>query len=152
MSIIACRECGARNRVRESEASARQPVCGKCGAALDLTQSVEEMDTSRPRTVTDATFADVLRSAGDRPLVLDCWAEWCGPCRMLAPVLDQLASESKGRYVVAKLNVDQNPRIASQFGVQSIPTLLFFKRGSPVDRMVGVQSKQAISARLLRYS
>jgi thioredoxin len=117
-----------------------------------VAQSADEVDTSRPRTVTDATFADVLRLAGDRPLVLDCWAEWCGPCRMLAPVLDQLASESKGRYVVAKLNVDQNPRIASEFSVQSIPTLLFFKRGAPVDRMVGVQSKQSIAARLLRYS
>ncbi|HEV2911870.1 MAG TPA: thioredoxin [Pyrinomonadaceae bacterium] len=152
MSIIACQQCGAKNRVEESKTGKRQPVCGKCGAALDVTRAAGEIDTSKPRTVTDATFADVLGSAGDRPVVLDCWAEWCGPCRMLAPVLDQLASESKGRYVVAKLNVDQNPRTASEFGVQSIPTLLFFKRGASVDRMVGVQSKQAIAQRLLRYS
>ena len=146
MSIITCRKCGARNRVDEGAARARQPVCGKCGAALNMV--ADEVDTSTPLKVTDESFASTVQTAGSRPLLVDCWAEWCGPCRMLTPVLDQLASESSGRYIIAKLNVDENPRTAAEFRVQSIPTLLIFKNGTLVDRMVGVQSKAAIAARL----
>jgi thioredoxin len=148
MAIITCARCGAKNRVNEGEAAVRRPVCGKCGAALDVRAGDNNVDTSRPRTVTDATFQRELMEAGSRPLLVDCWAPWCGPCRMIAPVLDQLAAESNGRYLIAKLNVDENPQTAAQFRVQSIPTLLVFKNGTLVDRMVGVQSKQAIAARL----
>ena len=151
MSIVACRRCGAKNRVRESEARERQAVCGQCGAPLDAAGSssaAQEVDTSRPVTVTDATFRRVLTDAGSRPVLVDCWAPWCGPCRMIAPVLDQLAAESSGRYVIAKLNVDENPSTAAEFRIQSIPTLLIFRQGALADRMVGVQSKQAIAARL----
>jgi thioredoxin 2 len=154
MSIVACRRCGAKNRVDESEARVRQPVCGKCGAPLDATgasaasASAQEFDTGRPVIITDETFRRVLTDAGNRPVLVDCWAAWCGPCRMIAPVLDQLAAESGGRYVIAKLDVDENPRTAAEFRVQSIPTLLIFRQGALVDRMVGVQSKQAIAARL----
>lgn len=148
MSIVTCRQCGTRNRVEEQAAKVRQPVCGKCGAALDPTVGADEADTSRPRIVTDATFKREVSAAGALPVLVDCWAEWCGPCRMIAPVLDQLAAESNGRYIIAKLNVDENPRTAAEFRVQSIPTLLIFKNGALVDRMVGVQSKQAIAARL----
>ena len=81
-------------------------------------------------------------------MLLDCWAEWCGPCRTLAPILGQLAAESKGKYIVAKLNVDENPQTAAQFGIRSIPTMLIFKNGAMVDRLVGVQPKQAIAERL----
>jgi thioredoxin len=131
----------------------RRPVCGKCGAALDLAAGAEGgggggADTGRPRTVTDATFKREVLAAGELPVLVDCWAEWCGPCRMIAPVLDQLAAESGGRYLIAKLNVDENPRTSAEFHIQSIPTLLVFKNGALVDRMVGVQSKQAIAARL----
>jgi thioredoxin len=98
--------------------------------------------------VTDATFARDVLQAGSRPVLLDCWAAWCGPCRMIAPVLEQLAAESNGRYLIAKLDVDENPVTAAQFGIQSIPTLLIFKNGALVDRMVGLQSKQAIALRL----
>jgi len=149
MAIIACARCGAKNRVDEQAAAQQQPVCGKCGAPLDVKAGDDGVDTSKPRTVTDATFArEVMEAAGDRPVLVDCWAPWCGPCRMIAPVLDQLAAESGGRYRIAKLNVDENPQTAAQFSVQSIPTLLIFKNGKLVDRMVGVQSKQAIAARL----
>lgn len=148
MSIITCLKCGARNRVDEGAALLRQPVCGKCGAALAMAGAADEVDTSKPLKVTDESFANTVQTAGSRPLLLDCWADWCGPCHMIAPVLDQLASESGGRYIIAKLNVDENPRTASEFRVQSIPTLLIFKNGALVDRMVGVQSKAAIAARL----
>ncbi len=151
-SIVTCRRCGAKNRVEESAARERQPVCGRCGTALDAaaasSSSAREMDESHPVIVTDDSFRRLLNDAGSRPVLVDCWAPWCGPCRMIAPTLDQLAAESKGRYIIAKLNVDENPRTASEFRVQSIPTLLIFRQGALVERMVGVQSKQAIAARL----
>ena len=146
MTVITCSSCGAKNRVDEGAATRRQPVCGRCGAALDLTSNAAE--TSRPRTVTDATFAREVLEVKNVPVLLDCWAQWCGPCRMIAPVLDELAAESDGRYRIAKLNVDENPLTASQFNIRSIPTMLIFKNGALQDRLVGAQPKQAILARL----
>ena len=107
---------------------------------------------SKPQVITDASFAsDVLAASSAMPVLVDAWAEWCGPCRMLAPVLDQLAAESRGRYKIAKLNVDDNPRTAAQFNIRSIPTLLIFKNGGLVDQIVGVQPKQSIAARLAAH-
>jgi thioredoxin 1 len=85
-------------------------------------------------------------------VLVDAWAEWCGPCRMIAPLLDQLATEANGRYRIAKLNVDENPRTAAQFQIRSIPTLLIFKNGELVDQIIGAQPKQAIAARLAAHS
>jgi thioredoxin len=82
------------------------------------------------------------------PVVVDVWAEWCGPCRMIAPVIDELAASMAGRVRFAKLNIDENPATAGRFGVRSIPTLLVFKDGHEVDRIVGVQPKTEIARRL----
>jgi thioredoxin 2 len=102
---------------------------------------------TKPIAVTDASFAaDVERSP--LPVLVDAWAAWCGPCRMIAPVIDELAGELAGRLRVAKLNVDENPVTAARFGLQSIPTLLVFKDGREVDRIVGVQPKSEIARRL----
>ena len=99
--------------------------------------------------VSDASFeSDVLKSA--EPVVVDFWAEWCGPCHMLAPTIAQLSSELAGRVKVAKLDIDRNPQTANRFGVRSIPTLLVLKDGKEVDRLVGVQPKQEIVRRLER--
>jgi thioredoxin len=115
-------------------------------------QDASAADTGKPIKVTDASFArDVLAASAGRPVLLDCWAEWCGPCRMIAPSLDALAAESQGRYTIAKLNVDENPRTSAQFGVRSIPTLLIFKGGQLAERIVGAQPKQAIAARLAAH-
>lgn len=154
MAIITCDNCGANNRVDERATQSLQAVCGRCGAKLAADAGAQfASEGQKPITVTDASFArDVIGSGGGgRPVLLDCWAEWCAPCRMIAPSLDQLAAEAEGRYLIAKLNVDENPRTSAQFGVSSIPTLLIFKHGQLVDRIVGAQPKQAIAARLATH-
>jgi thioredoxin 2 len=135
--LVTCPACGTRNRL-PSVQSGQKAVCGKCKAALAESGPVE---------VTDTTFqVEVERSA--MPVLLDLWADWCGPCHMLAPTIDQISSEMAGRVKVAKLNIDENPGTANRFGVRSIPTLLVLKGGREIDRLVGVQPKQEIVRRL----
>jgi len=150
MPVIVCDNCGIKNRVELGMAAEKMPRCGKCGTPLNLDKSTQTGNLNHPLVVTDSTFQHDVLNAGDRPVLLDCWAEWCGPCRMITPILDQLAVESGGRYVIAKLNVDENPRTAAQFQIRSIPTLLIFKNGQLVDRLIGAQPKQAIVAHLAR--
>jgi thioredoxin 2 len=150
MTIVTCGRCGAKNRVDERAAQTRQPVCGQCGAKLN-TSSGAQPDTGRPLIITDATFAREVLQAGARPVLVDCWAAWCAPCRMIAPILDQLAAEANGRYLITKLNVDENKRTAAQYAIQGIPTLLVFKQGQLVDRLVGAHPKQTIAAKLAEH-
>jgi thioredoxin len=149
MVVVACGKCGAKNRVNESAASAQRPVCGKCGTALKAAAAGGAgAKSSQPLVVTDATFEREVLQARGLPVLLDCWAPWCGPCRIIAPVLDQLAAESRGQYLIAKLNVDENKGTAAQYRIQSIPTMLVFKNGALVDRFIGVQPKEILAARL----
>jgi len=150
MAIQACPKCGTKNRVDGHAAQVSQPVCGNCGAKLpEVSRNASGTSYSKPQVVTDQTFAqEVIAESSSAPVLVDAWAEWCGPCRMIAPILDQLAAESDGRYKISKLNVDENPHISSQFGIRSIPTLLIFKNRKLVDQIVGAQPKQAIAARL----
>jgi thioredoxin 1 len=100
-----------------------------------------------PLTVTDADFDQIVLRAGS-PVLVDFWAAWCGPCRMVAPIVEQLANEFAGRATVAKLDVDANPGVSRRFGVQSIPTLIFFKGGREVDRIVGAGSADVMRQKL----
>jgi thioredoxin len=141
--------CGAKNRVDEGAAAAgRKPVCGRCATMLGEAAQSSIANNGVPRTVTDATFASEVLERRGIPILLDCWAQWCAPCRTIAPVMEELAREAKGRYLIAKLNVDDNPQTAAQYNIRSIPTMLIFKDGALLDRIVGVQPKAAIAARL----
>ena len=98
------------------------------------------------KIITDANFAEILNT--DKPVMVDFWATWCGPCRALAPVVDELAAEYEGKAVIGKCNVDECDEIPMKYSIRSIPTLLFFKNGELVDRLVGAAPKAGIAAKL----
>ncbi len=142
--LILCPSCGAKNRIDPTKTErGREPVCGRCKKPLPF--------SSGPVMVTDSTFLTEVEQS-PIPVLLDLWAPWCGPCRMIAPVLEELAADLAGRVKIAKLNVDENQITASRFNVRSIPTLLIIKDGREVDRIVGVQPKSELTRRLERIT
>ena len=140
--IVTCPNCGSRNRVpTEKLAQGKTPRCGKCNTPLPPSEGVVE--------VTDANFAALVERA-PLPVLIDFWAPWCGPCRMVAPIVEEIAAEFAGRARVGKLNVDENPRAAKRYQVQAIPTLILFKGGGVAERLLGVQPKEVIRQHLER--
>jgi thioredoxin 2 len=137
---VRCSACGAVNRVPEARA-ADPARCGKCKASL--------AGAAGPVAITDDTFEATVLRAGT-PVLVDCWADWCGPCHMLAPTIDALARDYAGRVLVGKLDVDANPETAGRFDIRGIPALLLFRGGQLVDRLVGVQPRGVIDAHLQR--
>lgn len=138
--LAACTGCGATNRVpRARLGPSSQAVCGRCKTALPI-------DTA-PVAVTDATFAAEVER-WPLPVVVDLWATWCPPCRMIAPVVEQLADELAGQVRFAKIDVDGSPATSARFDVRNIPTLLVMHRGRVVDRIVGAVAKSEIVKRL----
>lgn len=142
--LIRCPSCGATNRVpRDKIDRGLLPVCGRCKKPLPA--------GSPPITITDATFASAVENA-PLPVLVDMWAPWCGPCRAVAPLIDDLAAQMGARVRFGKLNIDENPATAERFHVQSIPTLLLFKGGREVDRIVGVPPRSELVRRLERLT
>jgi thioredoxin 2 len=139
-AAIVCGRCGATNRVDPEKAGkGLQPVCGRCKAVLSGSSEVLE--------VADAGFDEQVLGS-PVPVLLDVWATWCAPCRGMAPVIEELASSLGGRVRVAKLDVDRNPAAAARLRIEGIPTLILFKEGREVGRMIGARGKAEILAAL----
>lgn len=133
---ISCSSCGAANRIPLDKLQpGRAPVCGRCKTPLPA--------DAAPAIVTDGTFSEQVERS-PLPVLVDFWAPWCGPCRILSPVVEQLAVEFAGRIRVAKMNVDDNPVTASRFDVRGIPALVLFRGGKEAGRQVGAQPKSEL--------
>ena len=136
-AVAACPQCGAKNRLKAAPPD-QIPICGKCKGSLPWVVSG-----------TDISFRKELEIS--TPVLVDFWAEWCAPCRMTAPVLEDVARDKAGQIKVLKINVDQNPTTAGKFNVQSIPTMMLFKNGKPVETLVGAMSKSMLLDRLSQH-
>ncbi len=134
--VVACPNCGQHNRIRS--AASGVPKCGKCHATLPW---VVHSDTGTFARDVDTTMT----------VVVDFWAPWCGPCRMISPILEELAHEYAGRLKVVKVNVDENPELGRRYGARSIPLLVVMKGGREVNRIVGALPKPALLSRLSPY-
>ncbi|WP_022979149.1 thioredoxin TrxC [Ideonella sp. B508-1] len=132
---MVCPHCGATNRI-PTERLGDGPVCGRCQQAL--------LD-GHPLALTDASFDKVVAGSG-LPVVVDFWAPWCGPCRMMAPQFEAAAAQLKGRALFVKVNSDENPQLSARYGIRSIPTLLKLQGGREVDRVAGAMPAAQVAA------
>lgn len=131
VATLRCGFCRALNRVHVSRA-AQRPVCGECGRPFLL---------DRPVKVAEEDFERSVLQAGV-PVIVDFYADWCAPCRMLAPILDRLAGARQGKVLVAKVDTDASPQVATRYGIRSIPTVILFRNGVEADRSVGIEPER----------
>jgi thioredoxin 2 len=136
---VRCQFCESWNRIAAARIADR-PKCGKCATPILL---------DRPFPLTDETFSRTVAES-DLPLLVDFYADWCGPCKMMAPFVDQIAAEYVGRALVAKLDTDRNPRTAGSFNIRGIPTTIVFTRGTELARQTGALQKAGLVALLVR--
>jgi thioredoxin 2 len=137
--IVDCPSCGAQNRVPAGRAQDRAR-CGSCKGAL--------APTSRPLPVRSAADFDELVRTAKLPVLVDFWADWCGPCKAIAPELAKLAADREGRLIVAKVDTEALPEVAARFGIRSIPTMIVFRDGTEAKRVSGAMPAPAIAAQL----
>ena len=127
--VIPCPHCNGLNRIPAARVG-EHPKCGRCK---------NEVLIAKPFDLKQTDYASQIK--GDLPLLVDVWAEWCGPCKMIAPILDEIAEEFEGKLTITKLSIDQNPATAPKYGIRGIPTLLLFKNGEVAATKVGALSK-----------
>jgi thioredoxin 2 len=135
--IVSCRPCGQRNRLPFARLASKIR-CGKCGSPLE--------PPSTPVEIHDAASFDALVAQSSLPIVVDFWAPWCGPCRMVAPEIARVAARNVGRYVVVKVNTDEVPELGDRFGIRSLPTMAVFSGGSERSRTAGARPGAEIEA------
>ncbi|MBS1963574.1 MAG: thioredoxin TrxC [Bdellovibrionales bacterium] len=141
-TLVICPKCGKSNRVPLGVAR-KSPICGNCKTDLPLHGAVQEVDFARLRRLVEAS---------DRPVVVDFWASWCGPCRIFAPTFAKTAELASDRFVFAKLNTEESPEAAQAYGIRGIPTLIVFKDGREVDRQSGAIPETAFVQYLNRWA
>ena len=132
-AIVPCASCGKLNRVNMDKVGATA-VCGTCKSALHV---------DAPVVLTDANF-DVVVSQSTVPVMVDFYADWCGPCKMIGPSLEEISDELAGKVTIAKINIDENPDAPGKYGVRGIPTMILFKNGAPAATKVGAAPKSAL--------